>query len=243
MTGTAREARRELATVYRLQVATIPTNKPSRRVGLPMRIFRTALEKWTAVTGRISELHAQGRPVLIGTRTVADSERLAALLAGAGLECMVLNALQDEREAQIVSRAGRIGQITVATNMAGRGTDIKLGPGVEPLGGLHVIATELHDAGRIDRQLFGRCGRQDDPGTYEAFVSFEDEMLRVGSARILAVARKRLDTASRTGRLVGRALFRSAQRTAERNHFLIRRDLLKIDEHIDTALAFSGRGE
>jgi preprotein translocase subunit SecA len=244
MTGTAREARSELAAVYRLHVVTIPTNVPSRRRGLPVRVFRTAAAKWAAVVARIAEMHDLGRPVLIGTRTVADSEHLSSLLAEAGLPCMVLNALQDEREAQIVSRAGRRGEITVATNMAGRGTDIKIASDVEAIGGLHVMATELHDAGRIDRQLFGRCGRQADPGTFEAFVSFEDEMLRARPARAFGVLPATLiDPATLPGRWLALRVFRRAQRAAEREHFLIRRDLLKIDEHVDTALAFSGRGE
>ncbi len=244
MTGTAREAARELSSVYRLQVVTIPTNRPLRRRGLPTRIFLTAEAKWVAVVRRIADLHAVGRPVLVGTRTVADSERLARLLADAGFECRVLNALQDEYEAQIVAQAGRWGQITVATNMAGRGTDIKLAPTVQELGGLHVIATERHDAGRIDRQLFGRCGRQGDPGTYEVFVSTEDELLKAHPVRAFGLVPPQwIDPGAAPGSWLGRSLFNRAQRAAERTHFLMRRDLLKLDEFATTALAFSGRGE
>lgn len=244
MTGTAREATRELWSVYRLQVVSVPTNRPIQRRGLPMRVFRTAEEKWDAVVARIAETHSRGRPVLVGTRTVADSERLSRLLAEAGLECRVLNALQDEYEASIVAQAGRLGQITVATNMAGRGTDIKLTPEVQELGGLHVIATERHDAGRIDRQLFGRCGRQGDPGTYEAFVSLEDEILKAHPTKGAGLLGPRgFGPDSAAGKWLGRILFGRAQRAAETSHFLMRRDLLKIDESLDSSLAFSGRGE
>jgi preprotein translocase subunit SecA len=244
MTGTAREGAREFWSVYRLAVVSIPTNRPMRRLGLPVRIYRRAHEKWAAVVERIAELNAAGRPVLVGTRTVAASEHLARLLAGAGLSCRVLNALQDAYEASIVAQAGQRGQITVATNMAGRGTDILLGDTVREMGGLHVIATELHDARRIDRQLFGRCGRQGDPGSHEAFVSLEDELIRALPARLRRLPWIAGGTGGPApGRLLGKALFRRAQRAAERTHFLMRRDLLKMDESLDSALAFSGKGE
>ena len=244
MTGTAREAAREFWSVYRLKVVTIPTNRPLHRRSLGIRIFRTAHEKWEAVVRRVQELHEQGRPVLIGTRTVADSERLSRRLTAADLPHRVLNALQDREEAEIVALAGQKGQITVATNMAGRGTDIKLVRGVQDLGGLHVMATERHDAHRIDRQLFGRCGRQGEPGTYEAFASLEDELLRSHPAPILARIRAQsVNPESTPGRWLAAFLVRSSQRAAERKHFLMRRDLLKIDESVDSALAFSGRGE
>src|SRR6266850_262382 len=244
MTGTAREAAREFWSVYRLKVVALPTNKPLRRRSLGLYIFRTAHEKWEAVVRRIREMHGLGRPVLVGTRTVADSERLSGRLAEAGLPHRVLNALQDREEAEIVALAGQEKQITVATNMAGRGTDIKLELGVQDLGGLHVIATERHDAHRIDRQLFGRCGRQGEPGTYEAFVSLEDELLRSHPAPILSRIRAdRVDPGSTAGRWLATYLVSSSQRAAERKHYLMRRDLLKFDESVDSALAFSGKGE
>jgi preprotein translocase subunit SecA len=241
MTGTAEEASRELWSVYRLPVVTIPTHKPMIRRTLPTRVFPTAAEKWDAVVARLAELYATGRPVLVGTRTVADSRLLSDLLEKAGVPCRVLNALQDEQEAEIVSRAGRLGQITVATNMAGRGTDIKLDPDVAGLGGLHVVATELHDAGRIDRQLFGRCARQGDPGSCETFVSLEDELLR-GRPQLARLARMASPRPGGSRWAVSR-VFRSAQRRAERRHYLMRRDLLKLDDSVEKALAFAGRGE
>ena len=240
MTGTAREASRELWSVYRIPVVSIPTHRPMIRTMMPTRLHRTAEMKWADVVARLKDLHAQGRPVLVGTRTVADSRHLSGLLAEASVPCRVLNALQDEQEAEIVSRAGRLGQITVATNMAGRGTDIKLEPEVADMGGLHVIATELHDAGRIDRQLFGRCARQGDPGSCEVFVSLEDDLLR-GHPHLRRIARM-LSPADGGARLAF-LVFRSAQRRAERRHYLMRRDLLKMDETVESALAFAGRGE
>ena len=241
MTGTAEEASRELWSVYRLPVVTIPTHKPMIRRTLPARVYATSAEKWTAVVARLAELHASGRPVLVGTRTVADSRRLSELMHEAGVPCRVLNALQDEHEADIVSRAGRLGQVTVATNMAGRGTDIKLDAEVTALGGLHVIATELHDAGRIDRQLFGRCARQGDPGSCETFVSLEDDLLH-GHPHLARAARA-LRPKPGGARWIVTRVFRAAQRRAERRHYLMRRDLLKLDDSVENALAFAGRGE
>ena len=192
-------------------------------------IYRTQDEKWAAIVRRIAAVHTQGRPILVGTRSVGASEHLSLLLNRAHLPHVVLNARQDSDEADIVAKAGERGRITVATNMAGRGTDIRLGEGVADLGGLHVISTEYHEARRIDRQLFGRCGRQGDPGTHEAFAALEDEVVRHAKwARWLGPVPRRV---------------RLAQRAAERMHSRMRRDLLRYDEHMETALAFSGRGE
>jgi len=244
MTGTAREAAREMWTVYRRDVVTIPPNKPSRLTGGATHIYATADEKWSAVVRRIKELSSRDRPVLVGTRTVAASKHLHKLLKQAQVSCRVLNALQDEHEAEIVAEAGQRGRITVATNMAGRGTDIVLGEGVAALGGLHVIATERHDAGRIDRQLFGRSGRQGDPGSYETFLSLEDELLRSHPARVLGLlGPDRTPVRGPIGRLLARRLFQKSQRVAERKHSRVRRDLLRLDENVERSLAFSGRGE
>jgi preprotein translocase subunit SecA len=244
MTGTAREVRAELWSVYRLATVRIPTNRPSKRERLPERVYATEDQKWQAVLGRIVEIHARGRPILVGTRSVEASETLSRLLHDRGLEHALLNARQDAEEAMIVAQAGGRGCITVATNMAGRGTDIKLGDGVAALGGLHVIATELHEARRIDRQLFGRAARQGDPGSCEAIVSLEDELPQVYSPRLW----KRLGRASTlSGRGVSTRVavlrLHMAQRSAERLHLRLRRDLLQLDEHLDTTLAFSGRPE
>jgi preprotein translocase subunit SecA len=242
MTGTAREVKEELWNVYGLATSRIPTNRPTKRQRWPDRIYATQDEKWNAVVKRIAQIHALGRPILVGTRSVEASERLSRLLANDGLDHQLLNARQDAEEARIIAEAGRRRRITVATNMAGRGTDIRLAPEALGLGGLHVIATELHESRRIDRQLFGRCGRQGDAGTCEAIISLEDELAQVYSHRFLRMLGRYI--AGR--RLSSRALvltFQMAQRSAERLHLRMRRDLLEIDEQLDSALAFSGKSE
>jgi preprotein translocase subunit SecA len=245
MTGTAREVAGELWSIYRLRVVTVPTNKPLHRNYLPDRIYPAAGQRWEAVVSRISEMHNEGRPVLVGTRSVEASEHLSHLLSEASLLHKVLNARQDQEEAEIIAGAGEQACITVATNMAGRGTDIRLAPGVAELGGLHVIATERHEAGRIDRQLFGRCGRQGDPGTSEAIVSLEDELTTVYVNKafqwLASTVLRRPGTL--IARWIGKILFRRAQRKAERLHARMRHDLLKMDEQLGDALAFSGRPE
>lgn len=244
MTGTAREVANELWSVYRVKVVTIPTNKPLVRLARPYRIYRKSEEKWSKVVEGIAQLHKQGRPVLIGTRSVETSEHLSKLLTEAGLPHHVLNARQDKEEAEIIAQAGQKAQITVATNMAGRGTDIALGSGVKELGGLHVIATELHDAKRIDRQLFGRSGRQGDPGSFEAIVSLEDNLFAGYLDRTLGRTTGRwIITDSVFGRWIRKIFAIYVQRSIQRRHFHIRRDLLKFDESLESAIAFSGRGE
>jgi preprotein translocase subunit SecA len=244
MTGTAREMAAELWSVYRLPVVSIPPNRPLDRRRDRDRVYATADVKWRAVVRRIAGLHRKGRPILIGTRSVVASEQLSELLGAAELPHRVLNARQDKEEAEIIARAGEPGQITVATNMAGRGTDIRLAPGMAERGGLHVIATERHEAGRIDRQLFGRCGRQGDPGSYQAFVSLEDEIVAVYASPIArALARLAIRMLGRSGVRFASLVVRRAQRAAERLHSRGRRDLLEHDEHVETALAFAGRPE
>lgn len=245
MTGTAREVAGELWSIYRLRVVTIPTNRPLNRSYLPDRVYRKSDQRWEAVIHRISEMHRGTRSVLIGTRSVAASEHLSQLLTEAGLPHKVLNARQDREEAEIIAGAGEPARITVATNMAGRGTDIRLAPGVAEKGGLHVIATERHEARRIDRQLFGRCGRQGDPGTSEAIISLEDELATVYLNKPLQwLVNGILKKPNRLfGRWMGKILFRRAQQKAERLHARMRHDLLKMDEQLGDALAFSGRPE
>jgi preprotein translocase subunit SecA len=208
------------------------------------RVVPTDAAKYEAIVERIRTIHAAGRPVLVGTRSVAASEHLSELMTGLGLAHQVLNARQDKDEAEIVARAGELGRITVATNMAGRGTDIKLGTGVQELGGLHVIATERHEAGRIDRQLFGRCGRQGDPGSFEAIASLEDELVTTYVPRwISRIAGMMLGLHLPFAERAAGALLRRAQRAAERQHSRMRRDLLEYDRHLESQLAFSGRAE
>jgi preprotein translocase subunit SecA len=234
MTGTAAEVAGELWSVYRLRVARVPTNRPVQRRREPDRAYLTSEDKWQAVLEAIRRRHAAGQPVLVGTRSVAASDHLAGLLESAGLPFQLLNARQDAQEAQIIAQAGESGRITVATNMAGRGTDIKLAPGVAEQGGLHVICTERHDSGRIDRQLFGRCGRQGDPGSCEAIVSIEDELVTMH----LAAAARFAPPA-----WAGRPLVALAQWRAERAHSQARRELLANEDQAGDQLAFSGRGE
>ena len=177
MTGTASSDAAELRRIYKVGVFKVPTNRKGKRVWTPDRVFSTEVEKFQAVAEEIIRLHKHGVPVLIGTRSIERSEHLSKLLTDAGVEHQILNAKNHEIEAQIVAQAGQIGQVMVATNMAGRGTDIKLAEGVADLGGLHVIGTERHESRRIDRQLAGRCARQGDPGHSEFYVSLEDEII------------------------------------------------------------------
>jgi preprotein translocase subunit SecA len=239
MTGTAAEVAGELWAVYRLRVARVPTNRPIRRTRHASRHFGRAEAKWQAVVEAIAARSSAGQPVLIGTRSVGASEHLARLLQEKNLPFRLLNARQDRDEAEIVARAGERGCITVATNMAGRGTDIRLEPGVTELGGLHVIATELHDAARIDRQLYGRCGRQGDPGSYEAILAVDEDLVR----SFLPLASEALGRFGRLPAWLGQAAFRLAQWRAERSHSRARRDLLDLDDYLGDTLAFSGRGE
>lgn len=242
MSGTARESAAEFWHIYRLPVIAIPTNQPCIRQDLPDRVFRDAQSKGTALIAEIVQLHERGRPVLVGTRSIAVSEALAAKLTELGLPFQLLNATRHREEAQIVSAAGEPGRITIATNMAGRGTDIKLGAGVAAQGGLHVLATERHESGRIDRQLYGRAGRQGDPGSAQAFVSLEDELIR----RFLPDSVRRLLSASLRSnavpaRVVKRMAFHHAQRSAARLSFNQRRVVAKMDTWLAESLAFAGK--
>jgi preprotein translocase subunit SecA len=207
-------------------------------------MYLSAERKWRAVVDSVRGANEAGQPVLVGTRSVAASERLSSELTAAGLRHRVLNARQDQQEAEIISQAGQPGRITVATNMAGRGTDIRLAPGMTDLGGLHVLATERHEARRIDRQLFGRGGRQGDPGSYQAILSLDDELfdgLPVDWVRRLAERMTKADKHVRSW--LTTILVYVAQRQAESRQSRLRRDLLKTDESLADMLAFSGRGE
>jgi len=231
MTGTAAASARELRKIYRCHVVLIPTNRPLIRLGLPELVFGTAEAKWAAVVEEVSQLHAQGRPLLIGTRSIDKSEHLSRLLAARGIEHQVLNAHHIEEEAEIVARAGLPGRGTVSTNMAGRGTDIRLGDSVAGLGGLHVICTEMHDSARIDRQLMGRCGRQGDPGTHRQYLALDDELLFSGLGPKKSRKLEALGKQAGDGPLEGCGrLFRKAQRKVERRHFRDRRTLMYFEK-------------
>lgn len=243
MSGTVHEVRAELWDVYRLPVVTIPTHRPSQRRDMGTRMYATTAAKWAAVLERLKEKHARGQPLLVGTRSVAASEQLSHLLTLAGLAHQVLNARQDRAEAEVIAHAGAAGRIVVATNMAGRGTDIRLAPGLAALGGLHVMATAAHEARRIDRQLFGRCGRQGDPGSYERLVSWEDEIISMYASPLWRWLGRAVVRAMPAGHQLGAVIVRRAQRRAERLHTRIRRDLLRLDDHLESALAFAGRPE
>jgi len=228
MTGTASTSARELHKIYSCKVRPVPTNRPPIRQKLPTLVFGTAEDKWNAIVDDIVEQHALGRPVLVGTRSIDKSEIVSRLLTARGIAHEVLNARHIAKEAEIVGAAGQIGKVTVATNMAGRGTDIRLGKGVHELGGLHVICTELHEAQRIDRQLIGRCGRQGDPGTYRQFLALDDEILET------AYGPKKAEKLKARGRqLAGagpidgfEAMIYKAQRKVEKRHFRDRKVLL-----------------
>jgi preprotein translocase subunit SecA len=244
MTGTAREVARELWSVYRLPVVTIPTNRPVRRRRVPDQVYVTADEKWAAIVDTLRRAQTEERPVLVGTRSVSASEHLSGLLAAGQLRHQVLNARQDQQEAEVIAKAGERGRITVATNMAGRGTDIRLAPGVADLGGLHVLATERHDARRIDRQLFGRGGRQGDPGSFQAIVSLEDEIVQeIFKGKALRLGKRLWRGGKPLPAWLGGLLVSVAQRAAERHHASSRGALLRIDDQLSDLLAFTGRPE
>jgi preprotein translocase subunit SecA len=237
MTGTAREARTEFWSVYRLRIARVPPNIPSRLDRGRVAILPTAAAKWQAVAARAAEVAAAGRPVLIGTRSVAASLTASDALAAQGLVHAVLNAENDRDEAAIIAAAGAPGRVTVATNMAGRGVDIRLAPEVAEAGGLHVILTERHDARRVDRQLEGRAGRRGQMGSAEAILSMEDPLLDLLPRhpwRVLAAL------PGAAGHFAAVRLFDAAQRLATRAQARARIDLLEQEKRLGTMLAFVG---
>ena len=233
MSGTAREARAELWTTYRRPTVVLPTHRPGRRDVLPTVVTRTGAEKWARVVEEIERAHARGRPVLVGTPSIRESERLSELLSERDVEHRVLNARRHAEEASIIASAGQGGRVTVATNMAGRGTDIALGEGVADAGGLHVVATSFHESARVDRQLFGRGARQGDPGSARMIASLEDELL----ARFLGGLGALRGAVPRSLRP---ALFRIAQWRARGAARAQRRSVLDADERLDEALSFAG---
>ncbi len=264
MTGTAREATSEFWLIYHLPVVLIPTNRPCVREYLADLIFTSEGAKWKRIVQEVVRVHKTGRPILVGTRSVRASDHLSRLLSQQGLDHQVLNAVHHKEEADIVRQAGQRGRITVATNMAGRGTDIKLGPGLAEIGGLHVIATERNESGRIDRQLFGRCARQGDPGSAQAIVSLEDEFVSRYAKTLVRIARKwrgpepdeeaacvltndRSGTRRKVRHRVGLRpdvltfLFRYTQWWADRMALSRRKAVIKSDRWLDDHLSFAGR--
>ena len=246
MTGTAETEAREFKDIYKLDVVVIPTNKPVNRTDGNDQIYRTQREKFKAIIADVAKRHERGQPTLLGTVTVDTSEVLSRMLKMAHIPHEVLNAKNHAREAEIVALAGMKGAVTIATNMAGRGTDIKLGEGVKELGGLHVIGSERHESRRIDRQLRGRCSRQGDPGSSQFFISLEDQLMRLFGSQRLSGLMQRLGL--KEGEVMEhRWLNRSvetAQRRVEQQHYAVRKRTLEFDDVMNKqrAIVYELRG-
>ena len=232
MTGTAETEAGEFHDIYKLGVLVIPTNKPVQRKDAHDTVYKTKREKFGAVLKEIQTIHSQGRPILVGTISVDVSEHLSRMLKKAGIVHSVLNAKYHQQEAEIVARAGQRGSVTIATNMAGRGTDIKLGAGVIDSGGLHVIGTERHEARRIDRQLRGRCARQGDPGSSHFFIGLEDDLMRLfGSDRIVKIMeRMGLEEGQELEHPLLNRSIENAQKRVEQHNYQIRKRTLEYDD-------------
>ncbi|HNY73242.1 MAG TPA: preprotein translocase subunit SecA, partial [Syntrophales bacterium] len=232
MTGTADTEAEEFKKIYKLDVVVIPTNMPMIRTDHNDVIYKTEKEKFHAVIEEIKEMHRQGRPVLVGTISIVKSELLSAMLTRTGIKHHVLNAKHHEREAEIVAQAGQRSAVTISTNMAGRGTDIKLGEGVADLGGLHILGTERHESRRIDNQLRGRSGRQGDMGSSRFYLSLEDDLLRIFGAEKISAIMDRIGIEENEpieNRLVSKAI-ENAQKRVEGQNFDIRKHLLEFDD-------------
>ncbi len=232
MTGTAKTEEREFREIYSLDVVTIPTNMPMVRKDYPDIVFKSEKAKFAAAVEEIIAEHGKGRPVLVGTRSIEKSELLAGNLRRKGVECNVLNAKYHEQEADIIKDAGSYAQVTIATNMAGRGTDIKLGDGVAEIGGLHIIGTERHESRRIDNQLRGRSGRQGDPGSTRFYLSLEDEVMRLFGGDRMTSMMERVgftDEAPIESKLVSRSI-EHAQKRVENHNYEIRKHVLEYDD-------------
>ena len=232
MTGTAKTEEDEFRNIYKLEVIVVPTNRPVQREDRPDVIYKTKRAKYKAVANEVEELHKKGQPVLIGTTSVVQSEQLSALLKKRGIEHSVLNAKFHEMEAEIIAGAGQLGAVTIATNMAGRGTDISLGEGVKELGGLAIVGTERHESRRIDNQLRGRAGRQGDPGSSRFFLSLEDDLLRLFASDNIASIMDKLGMGEDDPiehKLITRSIER-AQKKVEARNFDTRKHVLEYDD-------------
>ena len=245
MSGTGRDVANELGEIYGLGVVRVPPNRRSCRKMLGVRVYAQAAQRWRAVVEVVAECHHRGQPVLVGTRSIRASEILHEHLQTAGIAHRLLNAKQDADEADIIAEAGRPGTVTIATNMAGRGTDIKLGVGVAGLGGLHVILTEGHDTPRVDRQLAGRCARQGEPGSWQALLSLEDEVVNGFLSPLGHLLARGLEAFphSQVMHLMSLLYYRLAQRRAERRNRRLRYRLLVADFQQRKSLSFTGQME
>jgi preprotein translocase subunit SecA len=232
MTGTAETEANEFFDIYKLGVLVVPTNRPVARKDAHDTVYKTKREKFNAVVREVQGVHGEGRPILLGTVSVETSELLSRMLKKVGIVHSVLNAKFHQQEAEIVARAGQKGSVTIATNMAGRGTDIKLGTGVQDVGGLHVIGTERHEARRIDRQLRGRCARQGDPGSSHFFISLEDDLMRLfGSDKIVKYMEKMgLEEGQELEHPLLNRSIEQAQKRVEQHNFQIRKRTLEYDD-------------
>ncbi|HHY74232.1 MAG TPA: accessory Sec system translocase SecA2 [Bacillus bacterium] len=235
MTGTAKTEEKEFNNTYNMEVVPIPTNRPVIRVDMEERVFATKHDKYVAMAQEIKERHEKGQPILVGTTSIIQSEKIGEYLKKENLPCEILNAKTVEQEVRLISLAGQKGHITIATNMAGRGTDILLGEGVAELGGLHILGTEKHESRRIDNQLRGRAGRQGDPGSSQFFISIEDELFRRFASDEIEKLKPKLQT-DETGLILNKnihELVERTQRICEGSNYAIREYNLKLDDIVN----------
>jgi len=235
MTGTGLGHEQEMLSFYRLPVVVIPLRKPSRRVEAPTVYFPDGQAKWDAITREISDRHKTGQPILVGTRTIENSEYLAHRLSVTGIPFRLLNGVQDEDESKLIAQAGQVGAITIATNMAGRGTDIKLGDEAREAGGLHVVAAERHDSFRVDRQLIGRCARQGDPGTCRFFVAADDDVIKRIDPSLSAKMKRTAKSGGTVSAEYDEAI-RRLQANAEAENYELRRRLMQQELWLNEVL-------
>lgn len=243
MSGTLDDAASELQKVYGLSVSEVPRHKPTQVDRAKESIYANDKEKWRALIEHIKHIHTQKQPILIASNSVENSQYLSKLLTKNGLSHQVLNALQDKNEAEIIAGAGQTAKITVSTNMAGRGTDIKLGPGVQSLGGLHVVCTDRNDSRRVDKQLFGRCGRQGDPGSTVVFLSLNTPLLNsfYPSSVLNLLKKPLLLTTINNRQVLAKSLCWLAQHHKQRQLKTLRANVINQDKQLDTLLAFAGK--